>query len=99
MAALDKDTTQLLAIVVTTIAIGGAAFVAKRFDVPELYGAVALLTFFLGRKTGHPSTDRVEATLRTMPSRELDRLLERVTGRPPSAATPPITFEGEDTDG
>ena len=84
--ALDR----LIAIVVMAVTIGACAFIAKTYQLPELYAVCGLLTYFLGTLTGRPTPKRIERTLRSMPQAEIDQLYERVTGRPSSATpTPP----------
>lgn len=79
-------TDRLVAVVVLAITIGACAFVAKRYQLPELYAVCGLLTYFLGSLTGNPTKKRLERTLRKMPAAEMDRLYESVTGRPPRPA-------------
>jgi hypothetical protein len=82
-------TDRLIAIVVMVITIGAAAFVAKLYQLPELYAVCGLLTYFLGSLTGKPTQKRIERSLRKLPPSELDKLYERVSGRPPQHSHQP----------
>lgn len=89
-------TDRLIAIVVLVLTIGASAFVAKQFQLPELYAAAGLLVYFLGTLTGKPTTRNMERKLRKMPRPEIDRLYERITGRPPRSNqqdTAPVRLE------
>lgn len=91
-------TDRLIAIVVLVATIGVSAFVAKTFQLPELYAVTGILTYFLGTLTGKPTPRRIERTLQKMAPLERDSLIERVTGRPRAMPRQQIRIEGGDDD-
>lgn len=87
---------ELVAIAVTVVLLVGTAAAARLAQLPELYAVTALLTWFLGSKTGRPSKRRVENSLAAMPRVEVESIYERVTGRPPRQPMRPVKLEGND---
>lgn len=91
-----ESRTELFAIVVVAAAIVGTLIAGKLFQLPELYAVTALLTFYLGSKTGRPSPKRVEASLLKMAPAEVQSIYNRVTGRPPRQSV--VRFDGGEDD-
>jgi hypothetical protein len=92
----SEQRTELFAIVVVAASIVATLICGKVFGLPELYGVTALLTFYLGTKTGKPSAKRVEASLIKMAPAEVASIYNRVTGRPPRE--PVVSLEGVEED-
>lgn len=91
-----ESKTELFAIVVVAAAIVGTLIAGKLFQLPELYGVTALLTFYLGTKTGKPNAKKVEASLLKMAPAEVQSIYNRVTGRPPRQSV--VRLEGTEDD-